>query len=63
MNNLPCILGTGYLTACFAMMVGSNGKSIGLEHIDGLVTTSIKNINNWNPNMIENGQIKMICIF
>jgi len=53
--------GTGYLTACFAMMVGPTGRAVGLEHIDDLVKKSIKNINNWNPQMIESGQIKMIC--
>ncbi|XP_058102044.1 protein-L-isoaspartate O-methyltransferase-like isoform X2 [Magnolia sinica] len=36
--------GTGYLTACFAMMVGPEGLAIGIEHIPELVTTSIENI-------------------
>lgn len=39
--------GTGYLTACFAEMVGSSGKAIGIEHIDELAKKSIKNIQNW----------------
>ncbi|KAG2327929.1 hypothetical protein Bca4012_036962 [Brassica carinata] len=36
--------GTGYLTACFAVMVGSEGRVIGVEHIPELVASSIKNI-------------------
>lgn len=42
--------GTGYLTACFAVMVGSNGKSVGIEHIDDLYKKSVENINEWNKN-------------
>uniref|UniRef100_A0A7N0RAM2 Protein-L-isoaspartate O-methyltransferase n=1 Tax=Kalanchoe fedtschenkoi TaxID=63787 RepID=A0A7N0RAM2_KALFE len=36
--------GTGYLTACFAMMVGAEGRAIGVEHIPELAATSIENI-------------------
>ncbi|GKV41947.1 hypothetical protein SLEP1_g49414 [Rubroshorea leprosula] len=36
--------GTGYLTACFALMVGPQGRAIGVEHIPELVASSIKNI-------------------
>nr|QGV13527.1 protein-L-isoaspartate O-methyltransferase [Lens culinaris subsp. culinaris] len=36
--------GTGYLTACFALMVGPNGRTVGVEHIPELVSFSIKNI-------------------
>ncbi|GAV83968.1 PCMT domain-containing protein [Cephalotus follicularis] len=36
--------GTGYLTACFALMVGPQGRAVGVEHIPELVTSSIKNI-------------------
>lgn len=39
-----CYIGTGYLTACFAMMVGSQGRVVGVEHIPELVTSSIVNI-------------------
>lgn len=38
------LLGTGYLTACFAVMVGPQGRAVGVEHIPELVTSSIKNI-------------------
>ncbi|XP_078440744.1 protein-L-isoaspartate O-methyltransferase-like isoform X2 [Wolffia australiana] len=36
--------GTGYLTACFALMVGPQGRSVGVEHIPKLVTSSIENV-------------------
>lgn len=38
------LAGTGYLTACFAVMVGSQGRAVGIEHIPELVTWSIENI-------------------
>ncbi|GJN04245.1 hypothetical protein PR202_ga21775 [Eleusine coracana subsp. coracana] len=34
--------GTGYLTACFALMVGSEGRAVGVEHIPELVASSIE---------------------
>lgn len=36
--------GTGYLTACFAVMVGPQGRAVGVEHIPELVSSSIENI-------------------
>lgn len=36
--------GSGYLTACFAMMVGPEGRAIGVEHVPELVVESIENI-------------------
>ena len=35
--------GTGYLTACFALMVGQ-GRAVGVEHIPELADSSLKNI-------------------
>lgn len=37
-------VGTGYLTACFALMVGPQGRAVGVEHIPELVVSSIQNI-------------------
>ena len=48
------------LIVLIKIKVGPTGRAIGLEHIDDLVKKSIKNINSWNPHMIESGQIKMI---
>ncbi|XP_043687098.1 protein-L-isoaspartate O-methyltransferase 1-like [Telopea speciosissima] len=44
MHALDVGSGTGYLTACFAMMVGPQGRAVGVEHIPELVATSINNI-------------------
>lgn len=48
MHNIHTLLdpfaGTGYLTACFALMVGPEGHAIGVEHIPELVSFSIENI-------------------
>ncbi|CAI8609817.1 unnamed protein product [Vicia faba] len=44
MHALDVGSGTGYLTVCFALMVGPNGRAVGVEHIPELVSFSIKNI-------------------
>ncbi|KAH9312778.1 hypothetical protein KI387_027813, partial [Taxus chinensis] len=36
--------GTGYLTACFALMVGPEGCAVGVEHIPELVKMSVENV-------------------
>lgn len=38
------VTGTGYLTACFAKMVGPGGRAVGVEHIPELVASSIENL-------------------
>lgn len=44
MHALDVGSGTGYLTACFALMVGPEGHAVGVEHIPELVASSIQNI-------------------
>uniref|UniRef100_A0A7N2MMZ7 protein-L-isoaspartate(D-aspartate) O-methyltransferase n=1 Tax=Quercus lobata TaxID=97700 RepID=A0A7N2MMZ7_QUELO len=44
MHALDVGSGTGYLTACFALMVGPQGCVVGVEHIPELVSSSIQNI-------------------
>ncbi|KZV34766.1 L-isoaspartate O-methyltransferase [Dorcoceras hygrometricum] len=44
MHALDVGSGTGYLTACFAVMVGPQGRVVGVEHIPELVDSSIINI-------------------
>ncbi|KAB1217272.1 Protein-L-isoaspartate O-methyltransferase [Morella rubra] len=44
MHALDVGSGTGYLTACFALMVGPQGRAVGVEHIPELVSSSIENI-------------------
>jgi len=53
--------GSGYLTACFALMVGENGVAVGIDHIDELVETSIANIKK-DPKtaaLLEKGQLQL----
>ena len=52
--------GSGYLAACFAVMVGSTGKVTGIDHIKGLVDDSIENVNKWDPQQIKSGHIELI---
>ncbi|RWS16168.1 Protein-L-isoaspartate(D-aspartate) O-methyltransferase-like protein [Dinothrombium tinctorium] len=52
--------GSGYLTACMAVMVGPKGKAIGIDHIPELVQMSIENIERDQPGLIKSGNIKMI---
>lgn len=44
MHALDVGSGTGYLTSCFAIMVGPQGRAVGVEHIPELAEFSIKNI-------------------
>lgn len=50
--------GTGYLTACFALMMGPEGLAVGVEHIPELVASSIKNIKkSAAAPLLENGAL------
>ncbi|MCO5609243.1 hypothetical protein L7F22_063467 [Adiantum nelumboides] len=44
MHALDVGSGTGYLTACFAIMVAKEGRVVGIEHIPELVEKSIQNV-------------------
>ncbi|XP_020146270.1 protein-L-isoaspartate O-methyltransferase [Aegilops tauschii subsp. strangulata] len=44
MHALDVGSGSGYLTACFAMMVGPEGRAVGIEHIPELVVASTENV-------------------
>jgi hypothetical protein len=37
-------VGNGYLTACFALMVGPRGCAVGVEHMPELVSSSVESI-------------------
>ncbi|XP_051775807.1 l-isoaspartyl protein carboxyl methyltransferase, like [Erpetoichthys calabaricus] len=50
--------GSGYLTSCFARMVGPTGRVIGIEHIPELVEQSIANINSDDPTLLTGGRIQ-----
>ncbi|VDN06121.1 unnamed protein product [Thelazia callipaeda] len=52
--------GSGYLTACMAIMVGKEGKVVGIEHIQGLLTDSKKNIMKNHENLLSTGRIILV---
>ncbi|VDK18479.1 unnamed protein product [Anisakis simplex] len=52
--------GSGYLTACMAIMVGKTGKAIGIEHIGELVNDSIKNVEKHHADLISSGRVLLI---
>lgn len=52
--------GTGYLTACMALMMGPDGLTIGIDHIPELVNKSIKNVQTDNPELLISGRVKLI---
>ncbi|KAA0192839.1 L-isoaspartyl protein carboxyl methyltransferase, partial [Fasciolopsis buskii] len=39
--------GSGYLTACMALLVGENGVAVGIEHIENLTSLAKANVANW----------------
>jgi protein-L-isoaspartate(D-aspartate) O-methyltransferase len=54
--------GSGYLTACMAMMVGQTGVAVGVDHIDELVEMSVNNVNS-DPvasDLLKNGRMKLV---
>ncbi|KAH7301238.1 hypothetical protein KP509_23G017200 [Ceratopteris richardii] len=52
--------GSGYLTAVFALMVGENGRAVGVEHIPELVERSIQSIKKGNAaHLLETGRLSV----
>nr|XP_027795220.1 protein-L-isoaspartate(D-aspartate) O-methyltransferase isoform X3 [Marmota flaviventris] len=52
--------GSGILTACFARMVGCNGKVIGIDHIKELVDESINNVRKDDPTLLTSGRVQLV---
>ncbi|XP_004404123.1 protein-L-isoaspartate(D-aspartate) O-methyltransferase isoform X3 [Neomonachus schauinslandi] len=52
--------GSGILTACFARMVGSSGKVIGIDHIKELVDDSINNVKKDDPVLLSSGRVQLV---
>jgi len=52
--------GSGYLTVCFAKMVGPTGKVVGIDHIKELVNWSESNVKKNNGDLLASGQIKLV---
>ena len=51
--------GSGYLSACFAAMVGDKGKVIGTDRLQLLVARSNNNVQSGNPQFLENGILEL----
>ena len=52
--------GSGYIAACFARMVGSSGKVIGVEHIESLTTMAEANVRRDDCDLIDSGRLKLL---
>lgn len=55
--------GSGYLTACMAIMLGNNGKAVGIDHIPELVEKSIENVRKDNPELLNSQRVILESIF
>uniref|UniRef100_A0A914WMP5 Protein-L-isoaspartate O-methyltransferase n=1 Tax=Plectus sambesii TaxID=2011161 RepID=A0A914WMP5_9BILA len=53
--------GSGYLTACFAHMVGPSGRTVGIEHIDQLVDKSIDNMKKKQGDLLESRRVILLA--
>lgn len=42
------------------MQVGPSGKVVGIDHIDDLVHSSIKNVQADDPELLASGRIKLV---
>lgn len=52
--------GSGYLTACMALMLGSHGLAIGIDHIPELRTMAEENIRQDHPELLHNGRVELV---
>ncbi|CAK9795024.1 Protein-L-isoaspartate(D-aspartate) O-methyltransferase [Anthophora quadrimaculata] len=52
--------GSGYLTACMAMMTGPNGLIIGIDHIPELKAFAMENIQKDNPELLKSGRVQLV---
>lgn len=49
--------GSGYLTACLGLMVGSRGRVVGIDMLREMVEFGAANINREHPNLISGGTV------
>ncbi|XP_070576568.1 protein-L-isoaspartate(D-aspartate) O-methyltransferase-like isoform X2 [Ptychodera flava] len=52
--------GSGYLTVCMALMVGAEGRVVGIDHIKELVDGSIQNVRNTNKELLDSGRLTLV---
>ena len=52
--------GSGYLSVAMAQLVGSSGKVVGIDHIDGLVAWSRDNVRrDGQQHLLDSGQLEL----
>lgn len=52
--------GSGYLTACMGVMVGPEGRVIGVEHVPELVEKSKRNIGKGHADLIRTKRVRIL---
>ncbi|EEB15115.1 protein-L-isoaspartate O-methyltransferase, putative [Pediculus humanus corporis] len=52
--------GSGYLTVCMALMVGQEGRAVGIDHIAELIDTSTENVRKDKPELLDSGRVKFV---
>eukprot|EP00731_Ephydatia_muelleri_P021986 Em0014g577a len=52
--------GSGYLTVCFARMVGATGVVVGIEHIKELNDQAIENVKKHHRELLESKRLKLV---
>jgi len=61
MRGLDVGSGSGYLTVCMALMVGGQGRVVGIDHIQPLVDSSIANIRKDGKGaLLDSGQLQVV---
>ena len=53
--------GSGYLTACFAHMLGETGQVIGIDHIQQLVDWSQSNVQKNHADLLTSQRVKLVA--
>jgi len=52
--------GSGYLAACMGYMVGEEGRVVGIDHIEGLVNGSIKNMKKKDDELFQKKIVELV---
>ncbi|KAI3653741.1 hypothetical protein MP228_001688 [Amoeboaphelidium protococcarum] len=60
-NVLDVGSGSGYLSACFARVIGPTGHVVGIDHVPSLVDQSIENVRRDDATLIESGRLQLIA--
>ncbi|KAE9413689.1 hypothetical protein Angca_002677 [Angiostrongylus cantonensis] len=52
--------GSGYLTVCMAIMIGKNGKVVGVDHIPELVELAKENTRKNHSDLVDSGRVLFV---